>query len=639
MIAALIPFFVWVLAAWLLFLRGGSTSTVRESLLTSAVLITAWLVLGVEGLSLLHAIRFWPVLLWWLVPLCILAGVLFIDRSRLWRRWPVWPRLKLFDWALLCIIAVVLGWSLCQAFFSPPNNVDSQEYHLQRQVFWMQQGSVEHYPTSNLRQVAMPPLTEFAGLTLMVLTDGDRYHNLVQWGAFVLCLLVVSLVTRLYNESVRAQLLAAVWVATIPLAFLQASTTKNDVVVMLWACLLLYWTMLLPRPEGARWSQIALIGFTVGALVLTKGTGLVFGLPLGVLTGFFLLRYHTRAAVPALLLIGGLSLAFNAGHFARNDRTFATVAPDRPGIHDGPPVGNADFSAGALASNMLRNVGSHLVAPSDGWNAGLTRWMRGLHERLGRSIDDPNTTWLPGGRFRPYHFSQNDEDKAAAPAHLLIVLLLPVGFLLARKQIPWRPTLAILLVVLGGFVLFSLLLKWQNWHVRLVITLPALLAPVFAWTFAAPRLRYGVSLTVALLTVTLVPSMNSLQRPLLGPKNIFTTDPLALRCYYHPNWASDYRKLGEMLETRHPRVIGFYTPPGSPDYPIQRLLLDTASVRPVFTAFNARLQIPGKPEADPDALLVLRWNAPRIQHDATGTWYREEARIGRYTLFVKAPSS
>jgi Dolichyl-phosphate-mannose-protein mannosyltransferase len=640
MFTAVIPLLDCFLAAYFVFLR--FRLTLRESCLVSATLATGWLVLGTESLSLAHALAFWPVLLWWLAPLPVLAFLVFDDFHG--RKFPRWPRLEIFDYALLTGIIFVLGWSLCQAIFSPPNNADSQEYHLQRQVFWMQQQSVEHFATSNLRQVAMPPLTEFAGLHLMILTGGDRWHNLVQWFAFVLALSAVSLTTRKFNRSPTPQLLAAFWTATIPLAFLQASNTKNDVVVMMWICILAYWVLLLDTKSRLRLAHIFLIGIAFGALMLTKGTGPVFGFPIATFAAIYLLRRHLRLAIPALTIIAIIALLMNVGHFTRNYRAFQSVAPDKDGIQAGPPLGEEDHSLSALISNMSRNLAPHFVTPSDTWNTNLTKFIYAFHEKIGRDMNDPKTTWMPLGKFRPYQFSwQKDEDKAAAPAHMLLLLLLPIAIILAWRQLPWRAIAPLLVMFFVGFVLFSFLLKWQNWHVRLIIALPALIAPVFAWCYGTSRMRFVAPFAALFLFVTLTPSLNNFQRPLFddplrtfGKKSVFHEDPFVMRCYYHPDtWPEEYRELANRLAELHPQTVAFFTGGRSPDYPMQRLLLDQLSPASVFTAFNATLEIPGKPEPDPDALLVANSKAKQLQHKTSGTWYVPDKQFGRYTLFLK----
>jgi hypothetical protein len=136
-----------------------------------------------------------------------------------------------------------------------------------------------------------------------------------------------------------------------------------------------------------------------------------------------------------------------------------------------------------------------------------------------------------------------------------------------------------------------------------------------------------------LLVVTLIPSLNSLQHPMWGARTIFTADPLALRCYYRPTWPAEYREIARRISDRHATTVGFFTGAGSPDYPMQRLLLDTLPIHPTFTSFNGTLQIPGRVEPDPDVLLVARTNATRLRHESSGVWYALETRVGRYGLF------
>src|SRR5262245_13951736 len=131
MVLGSIPVLAWLAAALLLLARSGSSRSLRESLLVAAALAGGWLVLGTELLSLFHAIRFWPVLLWWAVPaLALLVGLARERRLREWR--PKLRRLAPIEWLLAASLALLLAWSWCQAVFAPPNNIDSVSYHLPR---------------------------------------------------------------------------------------------------------------------------------------------------------------------------------------------------------------------------------------------------------------------------------------------------------------------------------------------------------------------------------------------------------------------------------------------------------------------------------------------------------------------------
>ena len=633
MVLGLIPVVAWLAVALLVLARSGPSRSLRASLLVAATLASGWLVLGTELLSLFRAIRFWPVLLWWAIPaLALIAALARERRLREWRS--KLPRLALVESLLVASLVFLLAWSWCQAVFAPPNNIDSVSYHLPRQVHWMQQASVENFPTSSLRQIAMPPLTEFAGLHLMLLTGSDRGHNLVQWTALVLTLSAVSLVARRFGGTREAQIVAALWVATIPIASMQASNTKNDVVVALWTCLLSLWVLQLRvEPElGVR--RAFLIGSGFGLLVLTKGTGTLFGLPIAGLMLVLLWRHHRRRALPALLLIAATVLALNAGAWLRNVAAFGTPFPNDPAIHGGATVVSQVLSARALASNVARNVAPHLAGPSETWNAALTRLVVELHERLGLDVNDPRTTFLEGG-FRPYSFTPAAEDSAAAPVHLLLILLLPV--LLARARDDGIRGSARMLLGLAacGFLLFCLALKWQVWHVRLVIALLALVAPVVAWAWTAGAARRFAPLAAAALVAGLVPSLNCDQRPLMGPMSIFSNDADTVRWYPAIDRGRTMAKQAERMNELQPRTVGIATPWSFPDYLLQRALLDGMARPPLFTAFNATLQVPGKPEPDPDVLLVGDSGPDRLQHASTGTWYVKRERLRPYDLYLK----
>jgi hypothetical protein len=431
-----------------------------------------------------------------------------------------------------------------------------------------------------------------------------------------------------------AQLLSALWVATIPIAFLQASNTKNDVVVALWTCLLSFWVLRLAIEDELPPRQVSLIGLGFGLLVLTKGTGLVFGLPIAGLMLVLLLQRHRRRALPVLLSMTVCVLALNAGALLRNHAAFGTPLPNDPAIHGGQTVVNEPVSGRALVSNAVRNVAPHLAGPSAALNGVLTRLVLDLHEWLGLGVNDPRTTFLEG-RFRAYSFTPANEDYAAAPVHVLMLLLLLPALVWARSDDTRAPAWMLLLLVVAGFLLFCLALKWQVWHVRLVIALLALPAPVVAWVVTArgtPRLALAVS---TVLLVGLLPSLNCEQRPLLGPQSVFTSDADSVRFYPATDRGRTMAKQAERMIELQPRTVGVSTPWSFAEYLLQRALLDEMARPPIFTAFNATLQVSEKPEPDPDVLLVGDSGPERVQHASTGAWYVKQGRLRPYDLYLK----
>ena len=109
---------------------------------------------------------------------------LFIDRLKRRVKTALLPHLLTY-WSPveLATLGLVLGATGVIAWFSPPTNFDSMTYQLPRVMHWFQQGTLEHYPTSNTRQLAYGPGAAYWQAQLWSLFDGDRAAHLPQWAA------------------------------------------------------------------------------------------------------------------------------------------------------------------------------------------------------------------------------------------------------------------------------------------------------------------------------------------------------------------------------------------------------------------------------------------------------------------------
>src|SRR5579884_465984 len=110
---ALIPLLSFLGLTLLLHLHAQKWSsgvTLRDALLTAAVLCGAWLTLTTELFSLFHAITFPTILLAWLLPIPPLAYALYRSRTRFHDHPLRLPSLSL-GYILLPLILFILTWS------------------------------------------------------------------------------------------------------------------------------------------------------------------------------------------------------------------------------------------------------------------------------------------------------------------------------------------------------------------------------------------------------------------------------------------------------------------------------------------------------------------------------------------------
>ena len=163
---------------------------------------------------------------------------------------------------------------LVLALASPPNNFDSQTYHLPKIEHWVVQHDVQFFPTAIHRQVTLAPGAEYLLLHLRLLTGGDALYNLLQFGASVGCVLLASRIAGQLGGSARAQLLAGFVAGTTPMVALESTSTQTDLVVAAWVgCLA---TLVLDElRRRTRPVDLLLIGTATGLITLTKATGLL----------------------------------------------------------------------------------------------------------------------------------------------------------------------------------------------------------------------------------------------------------------------------------------------------------------------------------------------------------------------------
>lgn len=462
-----------------------------------------------EGLSAFSALRFGPALALWLVVatglgICVWRGV---RRSI----WPTPPNIGgLTVGAMAAGLVALLGLTLVTALGAAPNTPDVLSYHLPRQLIWLQQGGVSHFDTSDARALMMPPWTEMAQAQAMLLAGGDRWAALPQWLAYGLGMIATSLLARECGAGRAGQWLAAWAFATLPMACLQASSAKNDLMVAAWLTVLA-WLVLRAAPAGpGRW---AAIGAALGLALATKTTAWIYAAPLLIL----LVRPLVRERRGGLVILGAV-LVIAGPHWVRNQAWFGTPL----GVHRaeaGGAQGNEDFSWRAVVSIAARNTALHFASPWAAGNAAVEAGVGRMHAALGRDVRDPRTTLLGMEFSLPWR--PRNETTAGAPVQLgLGLCALLAGLALGRGR---GATGRLPLLLAGaGLLLACVLLKWQPWGTRLHLPAFALLAVGIAvW---AERIGPRVIGACALLCgLGVLPSLEPDIRPVWSPTSIFTT--------------------------------------------------------------------------------------------------------------------
>ena len=616
----------------------GNAPDWRISFFRAAVCWGLLLTAATEILSLGRLLSFWPVVTFW----GLAGGLLLVLalRSNGIAEWVTRIRLRglqirelifLLPTALLLIL--LGGISLRSA----PNNWDSMTYHLARAAHWMQNCSVAHYPTSITRQLYQSPWAEYAILHTMILSGGDFFVGLVQWGSMLGCLIGVSYLAKRFGAGWRGQLLAVVFLATLPMGVLQSGSTQNDYVVSFWLvalAVLLVEALQAPSSLGNE----GLIGAALGLALLTKATAFLFGFGL---VGWFLLRSLRGNRKLLLVRIGALILVaatINVGHWWRTGKTFG--APLRPGSAASSDNGyfNTRIGLGTTVSNLVRNAGIHLSTPWPAVNATEEGAIYRFHAALGLDTNDPASTW-PDSAFHIGSLSFH-EDFAGNTIHFLLVVGLAAAALFRPRKLPrgaFRDYASALVV---GGVLFCALLKWQPWHSRLQLPLFVLSAPLAATVWAAVSRNALTHVLAAILLAASLPwAVGNESRPLSGENGIFRTQRADQYFLNQPKVKPAYVQASDYVRTGGFKSMGLILQENDWEYPFWALL-KTAPDRGLMiehvTGFDRAKGIGVIEGRAPEVL--LRFGAgyyPVVR--CNNSVYQWRWTAGLVTIFVKQP--
>ncbi len=413
------------------------------------------------------------------------------------------------------ILALVLGSGIVlivglNAILAAPNNWDSMTYHLPRIMHWIQNQSVEHYPTPILRQLYQPPGAEFLILQFQILTQGDHFANLIQWASMIGGGIVLSLIAAQLGAGQTGQILTALLSLTVPMGILQGSSTQNDYVVGFWLGCFIYFTLRLWKSGGQayRRSEIFGAGLTLGLAFLTKGSAYIYAMPW--LLGFcwIVISRKKRNLIRDFGMILLICLMVNAGFYGRNIKLFG--APLSVGTED--YVNHGGILRNGL-SNVVRNAALHWGTPLPAVNGFIKEKILAFRPFGGGA---ESNSW---GDFDIPPPSTN-EDIAGNPFHFLLILIVFLSVLFSRGS-AWILRNYVLLIV-AAFIFFCTLLKWQLFHSRLHLPLFLLSLPVAGLILEKMRFTWLRVLITSVLVLAAVPPLFLNERhPLVGRKNIF----------------------------------------------------------------------------------------------------------------------
>ncbi len=563
---AIFPLLCFIFS-WLSFQKKqGTILGWRGSFLSAALIWGLLVVVSTEVLSLLHAISFAPILIFWIIAASIAAACFFLDSKSkpLIITWPN-PKLSLFEILLLSCLGLIILIIGLIAFTAPPNTWDSMTYHMSRVMHWIQNHSIINYPTHILRQLWLGPYAEFSILHLHILSGSDRLANLVQWFSMVGSVCGVSFLAKQLNANRHGQILSSIVAATIPMGILQASSTQNDYVVTFW--LICFTCFFFLFKKQTKWIYTLPMALSLGLALLTKGTAYIYAFPFMVWWFLANLKTCRRQIWKPLLTVFLCIFILNGGQYYRNFNLGGhIISPTNLSKN----VSNKTFGIRPLAINVIRNAAMHCTTSFPRLNKTIEKTVLRLHDTLGIAPDDPRLTY--GGKFLIPRL-RTHEDHAGNPVHIMFILICIILFCLRYRR-ESSNLKKYFFSILGCFLLFCLYIKWQPWHSRLHLPMFILYAPFIGIVVSqTSKFQLANIITIFFLFSAKPYLLHNASRPLFSVHNtIFSISRTNQYFTNRPDLQQSYLNTSQYIQSIECSDIGIMIGTDSWEYPLWPLI-------------------------------------------------------------------
>ena len=508
--------------------------------------ILVWLL--TEILSLIHWISFSPLLVSWLL---ILGGAAYwalsCHKALQWKyKVNFLKTLTATEKILLFFILTIACLKGFSAIFSAPNTSDAMTYHLPRVEHWIQNKTVEHYPTHVLRQLYSLPWAEYAILQFRVLSGSDYFSNAVQWFSSVGSWIVVASLTKILGGGRPAQLFSVVLAATLPMGLVQSTSTQNDYIMTFWLIAFIYLLILVFKEKQLM--QALAAGVCLGLAILSKGNAFLYAPVWIVLFITFSLIKKDAHQLKLIGLILVVVLTINLPYALRNIRTF-----EQP-YWTHHSVTNKTVTPSLLVANLMGNVALHLGTPWEHMNHKIYECVKKAIQVTGFDLKNP----LPGTWMDPVTTISMSTGEDDSPNGIVLILFLIALFLLLfhgpiRNKEHMYYAVAILIMIL----IFSAAIRNNSYNSRYQLAIFVLACPLVGLVFSSLLKRWTIILTLGVVFLSWPWLLRCNEHPFLGPKSILMTTRQQQYFSQRPEMMFVYEQIFKIAESSNCRDIGF----------------------------------------------------------------------------------
>lgn len=494
----------------------------KESFIWNLLFFALFIALYTEFLSIFNAINKLTVITGWIF---FIALFYFVKKPSIHinsiKKFFFKKDNSLYNYFIFLVIFI--SFLICIIY--PPNNTDALSYRLPKVEQWIQNKSLDIFPTSDLRQAMYPSFSEYIILHFKLIFNSYFFVNFIQLLSMIVSIITISLISLKLGCKNNNIIFGLIFCISIPMGILQSNSSQTDYLVTSWIIICIYFIISFINEN--KFKYIVGISISLGLATLTKPTAYIFLFPFFLWLLFDILK-NKKKNFKYLLIIPIIFVGINGGLFFRNFEIFSYPLGSNAGMT------NELMSLKVVISNLVRNISLNLTFPSVEMNSFVRNVVYNFHEMINLSINDQINTFSNEGKYGGDYFIYFSlfENTASNMIHFLIIFFVSIFSFTLFKDYNCKIYLLCLLV---SFLLFSIILKWQPWGNRLLLPFFVLFSPLISF-LPTDKIRSKILniISCVLILYSLPYLFMNKTRPLIGnldriDNRIIFTKPIYLK--------------------------------------------------------------------------------------------------------------
>lgn len=495
------------------------------------------------------------------------------------------------------------------AIYTVPYNWDSMTYHLSRIAHWTQNKSVAHYATGDVRQVTSPPLAEFVNLQVYILSgQRDNLFNLLQYASFVTNAGLIYFITKRLGGKKNYCWLSVLLFVSMPIAFAEALTTQVDHFSTMWLLMFIYFLLdildlnyhLCLNKESI--CNVIILSSCIAFGYLAKPS-ILFAMVFFALwlLGVCIYRKDKVGDVLVLIILAvAIICLIILPEVLRNLISFGAISA---------PIAGARQLIGTLNPvymivNGIKNYTMNIPNAYIECTAFVEHIVYWIAYKLGVEINHPSIA-EDGRVFFLHSPGQYNHDMAINPVVVIAATLTLIWLVIRRtKKEKWEFAEIYSWISMCAFFVFCLILRWEPYVTRYMLSYLAILCPVIAIWLANMKKRkmaYAAIGIISFLCIVEIPNLFKYHGKICMDQS--AEDRCAAYFYTRSQDEEEYVELIQILNEAEFNSLGLYFNGDTYEYPIWAMVEKEVKIETIMVN-NETAKYADK-NFQPEAIVVI----------------------------------